>query len=72
VTKVSRDQFEIDGLVVRHMPTGARFSAGSDLVHWGTAGTQLAGGEEYARDEVMVVALEILQEISTGLEWSGD
>jgi hypothetical protein len=71
LSKVSRDQYEVDGLVVKHMPTGARFSAGSDVVHWGTAGEATPKGEEYPRDEVMAMALEILRELASGMEWSG-
>jgi hypothetical protein len=68
MSKVTRDQFEVDGLVVRHMPTGARFSYGSDIIEWGRAGETLSDGSQFARDDVLVVALEILREVAAGLE----
>jgi hypothetical protein len=68
MTKVTRDQFEVDGLVVRHMPTGARFSYGSDVVHWGQVGERLPNGEQYDREDVMLVALQILRDVAVGLE----
>jgi hypothetical protein len=68
MSKVTRDQFEVDGLVVRHMPTGARFSYGSDVIEWGRAGETLPDGSRYSRDEVLLVALEILREVAAGLD----
>jgi hypothetical protein len=68
MTKVTRDQFEVDELVVRHIPTGARFSYGSDVIHWGQAGDRLPNGDEYDREDVMLLALQILREVAAGLE----
>jgi hypothetical protein len=64
VTEVARRQFEVDGFVVRHLPTGARFTRGSNLIQWGKAGDRLPNGEEYARKDVMRAALRILDEVA--------
>ena len=67
MSKVTRDQFEVDGLVVRHIPTAARFSYGSDIIEWGRAGQTLPDGSRYERDDLLVVALEILRQVAAGL-----
>ena len=48
------------------MPTGARFSYGSDLIEWGRVGEKLPDGSQYNKDEVMTVALEILRDVAAG------
>jgi hypothetical protein len=72
MTAVSRDQFEVDVLVVHHIPTRARFSLGSDLIDWGLAGQRLPNGDQYARDDVIQVALQILNEIGIGYSESSE
>ena len=64
MTKVARDQFEIDGKVVRHIPTGAYFTVGSDFINWGRAGDILPNGDAFERADVLHMAIEILRGIS--------
>jgi hypothetical protein len=64
MTAIAREQFRIQGPVVRHLPTGARFTKGSNVIDWGRAGDRLTSGEQYPRREVMHTALQILDEIA--------
>lgn len=77
MTEVLRDQFEkLSDLQVRHIPTGATFSTyrydkpsrekiGSSLmVNWGRAGDRLDNGDEYERDAVGSVAVDLLTEMA--------
>jgi hypothetical protein len=60
--KVSREQFEVRGDRIVHMPTGAVFWKGDkDIVNcdWGSAGETLDSGHDYDRDEVTKVAHEV-------------
>ena len=68
-TKVSRDQFTVDGRRIIHQPTGARFewsypNSQSDAVtvNWGEAGNVLANSDDYDRDDIGAVAKELLDE----------
>jgi hypothetical protein len=63
MTAVARDQFKIQGLIVRHIPTGAVFTRGSRSINWGRAGVRLPNGEQYVRREIMRTALAILGEV---------
>lgn len=63
-TKVTPEQFEIQASGVRHIPTGARFTADpgkSDLTHanWGRTGDVLRNGEDYRRDDVLGGAKQV-------------
>ncbi len=72
MTKVTHQQFEFTSdLRVRHIPTDATFSTyrypnSKDVavktVNAGRAGDRLEGDEEYALDEIMAVATELLRE----------
>ena len=64
MTKVTEDQFEIYGPIVRHVPTGARFTVGSDIVNWGRAGDVLPSGEEFEREDVQRMAFKIMRKIA--------
>ena len=64
MTKVTRDQFEIEGKVVRHVPTGARFTVGSDFINWGRAGDVLPNGDDFERKDVLHMAIEIMRTIA--------
>ena len=48
------------------MPTGARFSYGSDNIEWGRVGQKLPDGSQFERDEVLAVALDILRDVAAG------
>lgn len=64
--KADESQFKTEGTRVTHIPTGARFSTypGSDstdaTINWGQAGSVLANGDEYDRDDIATVARRIL------------
>lgn len=62
---VTRDQFEIQGKQVTHVPTGARFTVGGDATEWGRAGELLPNGEDFERKAVLHVAIQIMREIAT-------
>ena len=72
MTKVTHEQFEFTSdLSVRHIPTDATFSTyrypnSKDVAvkafNAGRAGDRLEGDEEYALDEIMAVATELLRE----------
>jgi hypothetical protein len=60
--KVSREQFEMRGDQIVHVPTGATFWKGDeDIVRcdWGTAGQPLPSGHDYGREELKDAAHEI-------------
>jgi len=60
--KVSRDQFELRGEQIVHLPTGAVFWKGDEGIvrcDWGAAGEPLPSGHDYSRDELMDAAHEI-------------
>lgn len=68
-SKVEDEQFEWDGKVLRHKPTGARFwwkypNSESDAVglNWSKAGDVLDDGRDFDRDEIMRVAMKFLGE----------
>ena len=66
---VAKEQFKITATELTHRPTGAQFSVevggrGFAWIHWGLAGAILPNGEEYDRDEVGRIAMDILR--STG------
>jgi hypothetical protein len=68
-TKVAKEQFTITADELKHRPTGATFSIhGRDndfsWIHWGLAGAPLPNGEEYDRDEVGRMAMNILSSTS--------
>jgi hypothetical protein len=63
--RASVEQFELDGNVVTHLPTGATWTAreGSRTPHLfarGTLGRMLLNGDEYYPEEVATVALSLL------------
>jgi hypothetical protein len=64
MTTVTRDQFAILGKRLRHVPTGARFSVGSDVINWGRAGDVLPNGDDFEREDIRRVAIEIMREIA--------
>ena len=64
MTPVTRDQFEIDGNEVRHVPTGAIFTVGGTTTEWGRASLLLSNGDYFARKDVMHVAIEIMREVA--------
>jgi hypothetical protein len=60
--KVAREQFELRGDQIVHVPTGATFWKGDeDIIRcdWGAAGELLPSGHDYSRDELMELAHEI-------------
>jgi hypothetical protein len=63
MTTVTRDQFEIQGNVVAHVPTGARFTVGSDFVNWGRAGDVLPDGDDFERKDILHIAIQIMRDI---------
>lgn len=64
MTLVTRDQFAILGKRLRHVPTGARFIVGSNVIDWGKADDLLPNGYRFARDDIHRVASAIMQEIA--------
>ena len=72
MNNVTREQFEMNGLQVRHIPTGATVStseyvdpnnaASTVLVNPGRAGEILPSGEEYCLDEICSLASILLRE----------
>ena len=72
-TKVTREQFEIlenksfDTVIVKHTPTGARFTAypgrqAFSSENLGRAGDVLDNGDEYHEEDIRAGALEVLRE----------
>jgi hypothetical protein len=77
MTDVTREQFEtVTDAQVRHRPTGATISAyrydeptrdkiaGDLKVNWGRAGDRLDNGDEYEREHVAHVAIDLLTELA--------
>ncbi len=65
--KPSEDQFVLEGSRVRHLPTGAWWSAylhaAEPQFHSeGMLGSVLENGDEYDREEVQLVAIKILRD----------
>ena len=65
-TAVARAQFDIRANELKHRPTGATFSIKDGTkefawIHWGLAGVALPNGEDYDRDEVGRMAMDILR-----------
>ena len=66
MTLVTQDQFEIEANSVVHKPTNARFLAcpgrpEGHLVYWGHAGSALQNGDQFKREDVANMALELLR-----------
>jgi hypothetical protein len=63
--KSRKEQFTVTAGELKHRPTGATFSIKDGekefaWIHWGLAGAALPNGEEYDRDEVGRMAMNIL------------
>ena len=63
MTAVTRDQFQIEGDEVRHVPTAARFSVRGGETEWGRAGMPMPDGNYFARKDVLHVASQIISEV---------
>ena len=66
-TKITREQFAFEGEVLRHRPTGARFTATPGQaepawIDWGRADETLANGERYDQDEILATAREVMRD----------
>jgi hypothetical protein len=66
MTLVTEDQFDIEENSVVHRPTNARFSAypgrpEGHLVNWGITGSVLPNGDDFDREDVANLALELLR-----------
>lgn len=64
-TRVTEDQFQVDENEVVHRPTGARWTAypgrpEPHLCSAGMLGSLLPSGEDYRREDVERVALQLL------------
>lgn len=62
MSEVTKEQFEWDGEVLTHKPTGATFRLRSQIVNYGRAGETLADGECYERPDVLRVANNLVVE----------
>ena len=67
--RVEIEQFEWEGNVLIHVPTGAAFAwqngktrTGAVTTEWGTAGDVLASGDEFDPDEIDVLARRLMEE----------
>ena len=66
-TKVTPDQFRLDGNEVVHIPTSARWSSypgrpEPHLENLGMLGSILPNGEDYWKEDVLPHALQLLRE----------
>ena len=66
-TKVTADQFRLDGDEVIHTPTGARWTAYAGrpephLESLSMLGSVLPNGDDYRREDVLPFALKMLRE----------